>query len=148
MCYRKMFCQQIHVSSCILWFWFKNQIKFMCAMIVFIFLNQNSYIEQLLINSEVTMRSVILTENNVGFINAHVFVCQFYILYKKFHINFRCFLFMYVHLAKDKACAFRKRAWVKSFVLNTYIGIIFHRWLGLLSTKTFSSLMNWFIIWK
>ena len=56
--YRKMFCQQIHFSNCILWFWFKNQNKFMFAMIVFIFLNQNPYIKLLLVNSEVTMRSL------------------------------------------------------------------------------------------
>ena len=105
----------------------------MYAMIVVIFfLNQNTYIELLLVNTEVTMRSV----NNVGFNNAHVFVCQSYIKEIPYKPS------LYVHLAKDKACAFRKRAWVKSFVLNTYIGIILHRWLGLLSTNTFGSLMK------
>ena len=47
---------------------------------IYIFFNQNPYIELLLVNSEVTIRSVklILTGIKVGFINAHVFVCHFY----------------------------------------------------------------------
>ena len=58
----------------------------MYAMIVFIFfLNQNTYIELLLVNTEVTMRSV----NNVGFNNA---MCLFVsLILKKFRINLRCF---------------------------------------------------------
>ena len=47
-----------------------------------------------------------------------------------------------MYLAEDKACAFRKRAWVKILVFNTQIEVILHRWLRLLSTNTFRSLMK------
>ena len=47
-----------------------------------------------------------------------------------------------MYLAEDKACEFRKRAWVKILVFNTQIEVIFHRLLRLLSTNTFCSLMK------
>ena len=82
-------------------------------MIVFIFfikfLIQNPYIELSLVNSEVTMRSVNIDRDLPRFR-----VCHSYI--KEIPYLPSLFLLMYVYMAKDKACAFRKRTWMKSFV--------------------------------
>ena len=73
-----MFCLQIHFSNCNFCFSFKNQNKYVMTSF-FLFFNQNAYIELLLVNSKLTMRTIILIETNVVFINSHVFSCQSYI---------------------------------------------------------------------
>ena len=81
-----------------------------------------------------------MTENNVGFIDAHVFVCQSYV--KEIPYKPSLFFVSACLLGQRRSLRISKTGIGYKFCFNHVHEGYFHRWLRLLSTKTFCSLMK------